>query len=215
MQDRAGTREVFTDGACRDNGARNARGGVGVFFGAGHEANVSRGYMGTLACCGWPHIRVTNQTMELLACVTALRTVLGWGPTAPPWTVVCDSEFVINCVTAWRRGWERNGYRTRYGKPVKNAELVQELVRLQGQTGARFEHVRAHQPRPDSTSDCALRRHDGNAAADRLARAAATAAAAAAATDETEPPKPPSRRPLQVVGGGKPRTLDAWLIREA
>ena len=39
-----------------------------------------------------------------------------------------DSIYVRDGITKWIHGWRRNGWRTADRKPVKNAELWQELL---------------------------------------------------------------------------------------
>ncbi|CBZ51457.1 putative ribonuclease H [Neospora caninum Liverpool] len=61
---------IYTDGACRANGrGRQAKGGVGVFFGDGDPRNVSR------RLAGQPQ---TNQRAELHAILDALLLLQAW-----------------------------------------------------------------------------------------------------------------------------------------
>ena len=77
--------------------------------------------------------------------------------------VMCDSQYVINSVTKWMRGWKAKGWRKADGKPVMNLELLQEIdVALSGRR-YRFEWVKGHVG------------HVLNEAADSRARAAAEA----------------------------------------
>lgn len=55
---------VYTDGACKGNGRHGATAGYGVFFGDGHELNVSEPLPGSLA---------TNQRAEMMAVVIAMK----------------------------------------------------------------------------------------------------------------------------------------------
>ena len=61
----------------------------------------------------------TNNRMELLAAIEALRTL------KQPCHVEfhTDSEYLKNGVTKWVRGWKRNGWKTSAKKPVKNEDL--------------------------------------------------------------------------------------------
>ena len=153
---------IFTDGACLGNGKKNAIGGIGIYFGADDARNVSRKYVGDLSCEGFPELRVTNQTMELLAAVVALRI----SPGEP--LIVTDSMYMVKCMGTWVKAWKKNGWKNRFGEEVKNRSLLLELSRLS--TGTTFEHQLAHQMRPDTNSNLnAIRRHEGNAAADGLA----------------------------------------------
>ncbi|PFH36570.1 ribonuclease HI protein [Besnoitia besnoiti] len=61
---------IYTDGACRSNGrGREARGGIGVFFGDGDPRNVS------MRLLGQPQ---TNQRAELQAILCAIRLLKAW-----------------------------------------------------------------------------------------------------------------------------------------
>jgi hypothetical protein len=80
---------VYIDGSCRGNGTRLARGGYGVFFGAGDPRNQSR------ALPGAPQ---TNQRAEIAAAVAALRAV----PPAEDVVLNTDSAYVMN--GGWHAG---------------------------------------------------------------------------------------------------------------
>lgn len=133
---------VFSDGATERNGKANAVGGIGVWFGDGHPRNISKGY------ANGPNFKVTNQTMELLAAVSALRACGG----AKGVRLVTDSMYTIQCATKWYKGWMRNGWKTASGKPVLNRSLIETLVELSLKTEARFEHVNSHRPAPPRDS---------------------------------------------------------------
>lgn len=55
---------IYTDGACKNNGQRNAAAGYGAFFGHGHELNVSEPLPGPV---------MTNQRAEMMAVVAAMK----------------------------------------------------------------------------------------------------------------------------------------------
>ena len=60
-------------------------------------------------------------------------------------------------MTKWIHGWKRNGWRTADKKPVKNAELWQELETQVARHEVRWEWVKGHAGDP------------GNERADQLA----------------------------------------------
>lgn len=102
--------EIWTDGACKGN---PGPGGWGALLRSGtHERELFGGETLT-----------TNNRMELTAVIEALRAL------TRPCTVRLhvDSSYVMNGMTTWLAGWKRNGWRTRDKKPVKNAELWQDL----------------------------------------------------------------------------------------
>ena len=105
-----------------------------------------------------PGPRQTNQRAELTAILRALDTT----PRDRDVTIVTDSQYSINCVTAWSMNWRRNGWKTSSGKLVENKDLVENILAkieerngLQSQT--QFEWIKGHNKDP------------GNEAADRLA----------------------------------------------
>ena len=62
--------------------------------------------------------------MELTAAIQALNAL------TRPCSVrlSTDSRYVMDGLTKWIHGWQRNGWRTANKKPVKNAELWQALL---------------------------------------------------------------------------------------
>jgi len=114
---------------------------------------------GCWACGGWPS--ATNNRGELTALLAVLRASRDAGRSGEPLIVLADSQYVINSVTKWMRGWKLRGWRKGDGKRVINADLMQDLdVALLGRQ-VRFEWVRGHAG------------HPLNEAADERARGAA------------------------------------------
>ena len=66
----------------------------------------------------------TNNRMELVAAIKGLEAL------KRPCRVQLhtDSQYVKDGITRWVHNWQRNGWRTSDKKPVKNAELWQELI---------------------------------------------------------------------------------------
>jgi len=122
---------IYTDGACRGN---PGPGGWGAWLQFGeHEREL----------CGG-ELRTTNNRMELVAVIEALR-VLKRGVAVDIYT---DSEYVRNGMTQWIDGWKRRGWKTAARKPVKNADLWQELDRLAGQHVVDWHWVKGHSGDP-------------------------------------------------------------------
>src|SRR5690606_8165020 len=107
--------DIFTDGACSGN---PGPGGWGAILRYGdRERELSGGEAET-----------TNNRMELMAAIEALKAL------KEPCRVRLhtDSAYLRDGITGWIHGWKRNGWRTSAGKPVKNAELWQELDAARG-----------------------------------------------------------------------------------
>ena len=67
----------------------------------------------------------TNQRMELMAVLDALRTIEG------PVEVVSDSTYVVNCFRdRWWEGWLKRGWKNSKKEPVANRDLWEPLVEL-------------------------------------------------------------------------------------
>lgn len=110
-----------------------------------------------------PARRTTNQRMEMIAAIMALRE-------APPnshVTIYSDSAYLVNGMNrAWWSNWVQNGWRTYAGKPVKNRELWEALLDAEGlHERVDWVHVAGHVSARDHTG----RLYQGNRLADRLA----------------------------------------------
>ncbi|MHC5824301.1 MAG: RNase H family protein, partial [Nostoc sp.] len=88
---------IYTDGACTGNPGPGGW-GVVVYFSDGsiHE-------MGDAS----PH--TTNNKMEMQAAIAALQ-FLQTSQQAQAITLHTDSEYLINCVTKWVKGWKKKGW---------------------------------------------------------------------------------------------------------
>lgn len=102
--------EIWTDGACKGN---PGPGGWGAYFKAGSHTKELWG----------GEAETTNNRMELTAVIEALKALKR--PCAVRLHV--DSVYVMQGMQSWIHGWKKNGWRTAAKKPVKNADLWQEL----------------------------------------------------------------------------------------
>jgi ribonuclease HI len=136
--------EIATDGACKGN---PGPGGWGVLLRFGtREKELSGGERLT-----------TNNRMELTAAIRGLEALKG--PCRV--TLSTDSRYVMDGLTKWIKGWQRNGWKTADKKPVKNAELWQALLAAAAPHRIEWKWVKGHAGHPD------------NERADRLASDAA------------------------------------------
>lgn len=138
---------AHTDGACSGN---PGPGGWGVLLEAlsGGKVVKTRELSGGEA-------DTTNNRMELMAAIMALETL----ERPASITIVTDSAYVKNGVTAWIHGWKRNGWKTASKKPVKNVELWQRLDEAQARHDVTWKWIKGHAGHPE------------NERADELARA--------------------------------------------
>jgi ribonuclease HI len=139
--------EVFTDGACKGN---PGPGGWGALLRMGvHEKELSGSEAAT-----------TNNRMELTAVIRALEAL------TQPCEVHLhtDSRYVIDGITKWIYGWQKNGWKNAQKKPVLNADLWQELLAAVRRHRIEWIWVKGHDGHPE------------NERVDRLASDAALAA---------------------------------------
>jgi ribonuclease HI len=102
--------EIWTDGACKGN---PGVGGWGVLMKFGQvEKTLHGGEMMT-----------TNNRMEMMAVIEALTALKR--PCQVKLNI--DSQYVMKGMTEWIHGWKNKGWRTADKKPVKNADLWQQL----------------------------------------------------------------------------------------
>jgi ribonuclease HI len=132
---------IFTDGACEGNP------GPG-----GYAAIIDRAGKRTELAGSEP--QTTNNRMELLAVISALRSLLS--PASVK--VVTDSQYVANGMRSWIHNWKRKGWKTASGAPVKNRDLWEELDRLSRVHRLRWEWIRGHNGHPENERVDALAR---------------------------------------------------------
>lgn len=160
---------VFTDGACLNNGKKNPIGAIGIFFN-----NDSMDNLGQIICDD--SIKITNQTMELLAVIKAMQIIdnkiIDKIIKPDIIYIYTDSTYIINSITKWYPTWLSNNWMTSKNKPVENKELIQLLYELKNKYIVIFKHVRSHQKEPiDKTTDLYVQWY-GNHMADHLATSA-------------------------------------------
>ncbi len=125
--------EIYTDGACRGN---PGPGGWAALLRMGEkERELSGGETPT-----------TNNRMELMAAIKGLEAL------KRPCRVqlFTDSNYVRDGITKWIHGWRRNGWKTADKKPVKNAELWQELLDATAPHRVEWHWVKGHSGHPEN-----------------------------------------------------------------
>ncbi|GLV29501.1 ribonuclease H [Sphingobium sp. TomTYG75] len=136
--------EIFTDGACKGN---PGPGGWGAVMRSGAtEKEISGG-----------EAQTTNNRMEMTAAIEALNAL----KRPCQVTLYTDSKYVMDGITKWVFGWQKNGWKTADRKPVKNAELWQALLAAAAPHKVSWQWVKGHAGHPE------------NERADQLACAAA------------------------------------------
>lgn len=101
---------IYTDGACRGN---PGPGGWGALLRYGQNEKVISG----------AELATTNNRMELTAAIKALESV------REPCIIELhtDSQYLQKGMTEWLPSWKKKHWKKADNKPVKNADLWQEL----------------------------------------------------------------------------------------
>ena len=125
--------QIFTDGACKGN---PGPGGWGAIVRSGaHERELSGGEPLT-----------TNNRMEMMAAIRALQAL----KRPCQVTLHTDSIYLRDGITKWIHGWQKNGWKTADRKPVKNAELWQELLEAVRTHTIAWKWVKGHAGHPEN-----------------------------------------------------------------
>ena len=132
---------IYTDGACSGNPGPGGWGAVLRWNGTQKELHG-----------GEP--QTTNNRMELMAAIQALEAL-----NRPSRVQLhTDSTYLLNGITKWIAGWERNGWRTSAKRPVKNEDLWHRLIAAKNGHEVSWLWVKGHAG------------EEGNERADALAR---------------------------------------------
>ncbi|MGB7654716.1 MAG: ribonuclease HI [Novosphingobium sp.] len=125
--------EIFTDGACKGN---PGPGGWGAVLRAGgHEKELS-GREGA----------TTNNRMEMTAVIEALKALKNPSDVQ----LYTDSRYVIDGITKWIHGWQKNGWKNSQKKPVLNADLWLALLEAKRPHKVTWHWVRGHSGHPEN-----------------------------------------------------------------
>lgn len=119
---------VYTDGGCRGN---PGIGGWGVWLKYGQLDKKLKG----------SHAHTTNNKMELTAAIKALEAIKKTDVSIDLFT---DSKYVINGINDWIKDWRLKGWKTAKKKAVKNADLWQQLDKLNQKYQVNWHWVKGH-----------------------------------------------------------------------
>lgn len=128
---------IYTDGACSNNGAKDARGGF-AFVVLDDKGNHRYEYS--------KHVEnATNNICELSAVFGACSFFDAYSPEGNMATIYSDSAYIINCITQkWYKKWQTNGWRNAKKEPVANRELWERLIPYFENPRFSFEKVKGH-----------------------------------------------------------------------
>lgn len=115
---------IFTDGACKNNGFKNAKAGIGIYFEGVDIPNISELVPQSM--------QQTNNVAELLAIKKALEISLKYGLKNKEIIIQTDSEYSIKAIT---NSW----------KIKKNITLINDIKKLIKEFDCvRLLHVKSH-----------------------------------------------------------------------
>jgi ribonuclease HI len=125
---------VYTDGGCRGN---PGPGGYGVIIiEGGRQIELAEGFRLT-----------TNNRMELMACIVALRVL------NPPADAILysDSRYVVNGIAkGWARKWRANNWMRTKSDAAQNSDLWAQLLDLCDLHHVQFTWVHGHAGQPQN-----------------------------------------------------------------
>lgn len=132
---------VYTDGACINNGSKEARAGIGIYFSKDNPNNVSRELNGKC---------LTNNVAELTAVIEAISIIKSCK--IPNKIIVTDSNYAILCATTYGYKLEKKEWKVKEGKKIPNLDLIKILFELTNEFEIKYQHIKAHTGNKDKHS---------------------------------------------------------------
>ena len=129
---------IFTDGSCH---TKYKSGGWASIVIRGSNRIVLEGRT----------LNTTHQRMELTAVLEALKYIERDGMIQHEITIYSDSQYVVDLLKR-KEGITLADYRTKKFKPIRNADLVKELISFMGLPNIRFIKIKSHQRLSDEES---------------------------------------------------------------
>ena len=112
---------MFVDGSSLGNGLANARAGYAVVFA---PVQWFHPISNRLEQDGHPQ---TSNRAELRAVLAALGLRMWIGEGFKKIVIACDSQYVVNGISAWILKWRRNGWKTNTRAAVANQDLWKKV----------------------------------------------------------------------------------------
>lgn len=145
---------VYTDGACSNNGRPNARAGLGVYFKENDVRNYFAGIGG----------KQTNNRAEVMALLTAANILYREIQAGYDIHIYSDSTYAMRCCGEYGEKLHAMNWTSK--KPIPNLELVKTAYEtFKKHDNITFHYIAAHTGLDDEHSK-------GNEGADRLANLA-------------------------------------------
>lgn len=125
--------DLYTDGACSGNPGPGGWGAILIW--GPHRKELSGGARDT-----------TNNRMELTAVIRGIQALTRITRVR----IHTDSTYVMKGMTEWLPNWKKRGWKTADRKPVKNADLWQELEQALIEHHVEWRWVKGHSGVPDN-----------------------------------------------------------------
>ena len=122
---------IYTDGACSNNGSKNARGGVGVHFNNKNKIKIPD--ISSKLIINTP----TNNAAELIAIECAINKCIEYNVTIPI-IIYTDSDYSIKCIKYWYPQWVKNNNLSN----KKNLNILERINKIIPDN-LEFIHIRA------------------------------------------------------------------------
>ncbi len=119
---------IFCDGSSKGNPGPGGWGAIVATEGKVHELGGSDKH-------------TTNNRMELLGAITALQALK---KTKAQIVVNTDSSYVINGITSWVFGWQKNNWKTSAKEDVVNRDLWEDLIKVSSGKNIKWNYVGGH-----------------------------------------------------------------------
>ncbi|MFH1454923.1 MAG: ribonuclease HI [bacterium] len=122
---------IFSDGSSKGN---PGPGGWGAVVAQGNKVIELGG--------GEKH--TTNNRMELLAAISGLFSLGSPAPKSEEIVLNTDSSYVINGITKWVYGWQKNGWKNSEKANVSNRDLWEQLIKVSRGMKIKWNYVGGH-----------------------------------------------------------------------
>ena len=132
---------IFSDGNCKGNGKIGARGAYSVHF---NDEKYSKFNVTKIVT------EPTNNKCELSGIRKICKILIDNKKLFEnkKIIIVSDSLYSINSVTLWYHNWIKNDWMTAKKEPVKNKELIEQIINVTNIIPVTFKHVNSHTREP-------------------------------------------------------------------
>lgn len=149
---------IYTDGACINNGKKNAKAGIGIYFGENDKRNVSKKIEEIEEIKGFWE-KQTNNVAELMAIIETYKIIKKDIELKKNITIFTDSEYALKCIGSYGKKLDLKEWKDN----IPNKELIKIIYTIyKNVANVEFKHIRAHTGKNDIHSI-------GNDNADKLA----------------------------------------------